>query len=138
MPLVVAGPGIRAGQRLEYAEQIDIVPTLCYLMGVKAPINASGRILAEALMAPPKAAPRRKQAMKELDTLLRDGDAWIRKLEDQAKSDPSAKARLAQAKRDFYGLDRILHWSQFGSVERLMAHNREVMQRLAGPDPAKR
>lgn len=130
MPLVVSGPGIRAGQRLDYAEQIDIVPTLCHLMGVKPPANASGRILAEALIDPPKIAPRRGQTMKELDTLLRDGDALIRKLEKEAQTSPAAKTQLTQAKQDFYGLDRILHWYRFGSVDRLMAHDRKVLNQL--------
>jgi Sulfatase len=131
MPLVVTGPGIRAGQRFDYAEQIDIVPTLCYLMGVKPPANASGRILSEALANPPKSAPRRKQTMKELDTLLRDGDALIRKLQTAAGTSPAAKARLAEAQRDFYGLDRILHWYRFGTVDQLMAHDRQVLDKLA-------
>ncbi|HZT30203.1 MAG TPA: sulfatase-like hydrolase/transferase [Bryobacteraceae bacterium] len=131
MPLVVAGPGVRAGQRFEYAEQIDIVPTLCHLMGVKPPANASGRILAEALENPPKSAPRRSQTMKELDALLRDGDAQIAKLRKEAETSAEAKARLAEVQRDFYGLDRILRWHRFGTVAQLMAHDRKVLDRIA-------
>ena len=130
MPLVVTGPGIRAGQRLDYAEQIDIVPTLCYLMGVKPPPNASGRILSESLTNPPENAPRRRQTMKELDTLLRDGDALIRKMQAAGGDSPAAKARLAEAQRDFYGLDRILHWYRFGTINQLMAHDRQVLDKL--------
>ena len=57
MPLVVAGPGVKAGGRFPYSEQIDVVPTLTYLMGVKPPDNAMGRIMAEALMNPPANVP---------------------------------------------------------------------------------
>lgn len=120
MPLVLAGPGIRPGQRLDYAEQIDIVPTLCYLMGVKPPSNADGRILAEALRDPPKSVPPRRQSIKELNTLLCQGDALFKKLK-----------REAATERDYFGLDRILEWHRFGSVEKLIAHNRSVLRKLS-------
>jgi hypothetical protein len=130
MPLVVVGPGFRSGQRFDYAEQIDIVPTLCYLMGVKPPKNASGRVLAEALVSPPKNAAPRRQTMKALDILLRDGDALIARLQKEAETSPAAKAQLAEAQRDFYGIDRILHWDQFGTVDKLIAHDRKVLERI--------
>jgi hypothetical protein len=130
MPLVVVGPGIRSGQRIGYAEQIDIVPTLCYLMDVKPPQNASGRVLAEALASAPKNAAPRQQTMKAFDMLLRDGDALIKKLQKESETSPAAKTQLAEAQRDFYGLDRILHWYQFGTVDKLMAYDRKVLERI--------
>lgn len=120
MPLVLAGPGIRPGQRLEYAEQIDIVPTLCYLMGVKPPKNADGRILAEALTDPPAGVPPRRQSIKELNTLLCEGDALFKKLR-----------REAAAERDYFGLERILEWHRFGSIDKLITHNRSVLRKLS-------
>jgi hypothetical protein len=135
MQLVVVGPGIRSGQHSDYAEQIDIVPTLCYLMGVKPPKNTSGRILAEALVNPPKNVAPRRQTMKELDTLLRDGDALIKKLQKEAETSPAARAQLAEVQRDFYGLDRILHWYQFGTIDKLLTHNRQVLEKIAKSSP---
>jgi len=131
MPLIVSGPGVRAGQRLDYAEQIDIVPTLCYLMGVKPPPNADGRILAEALLESPANVPPPRQTMKELDMMLRDGDALLRRLRPEAEKSPTLKTQLAQAERDFYGLDRILHWYQFGTVDKLVTHNGSVLEKLS-------
>lgn len=130
MPLVVVGPGIRSGQRFDYAEQIDMVPTLCDLMGVKPPKNSSGRVLAEALVSPPENATPRRQTMKALDILLRDGDALIKRLQKEAETSPAAKAQLVELQRDFYGLDRILHWYQFGTVDKLMAYDRKVLERV--------
>ncbi len=138
MPLVVVGPGIRAGQRFDYAEQIDIVPTLCSLMGVKPPKNASGRVLSEALIGSPKNIAPRQQTMKELDTLLRDGDALIKKLQKEAETSPAAKTQLAEAQKDFFGLDRILHWYQFGTVEKLMAYDRKVLEKIEKSSPPSR
>ncbi len=132
MPLVVAGPGVRAGQRFDYAEQIDIVPTLCYLMGVKPPPNADGRILAEALIEPPaRGAPPRRRTMQELDVMLRDGEVLLQKLRQEAEKSPALKAQLAEVESDYYGLDRILHWQQFGTVEKLIAHDRSVLEKLS-------
>ena len=131
MPLVMTGPGIRAGQRFEYAEQIDIVPTLCHLMGVKPPANASGRIAVEALLAPPANVPPRRQTMKDLNSMIRKGDALMAQLREKAKGSSAAKEKLAQAEREYYGLDRILHWNRFGTVDKLIAHNKAVLARIS-------
>ncbi len=136
MPLVVAGPGVRSGQRLAYAQQIDIVPTLCFLMGVKPPPNADGRILAEALVAGPPEQPP-KQTLRELNTVLLQGEAAIDRLRRNAAADPGLRKKLAAAEKDFYGIDRILQWHRFGSVENLIAHDRAVLEKLhASPPPA--
>ncbi|MCE5308325.1 MAG: sulfatase-like hydrolase/transferase [Acidobacteriales bacterium] len=133
MPLVVSGPGVRAGQRFDYAEQIDIVPTLCHLMNVKPPANSDGRILAEALLSAPADVPPRRQRIKELNALILEGDALLNELRTKAKSSPALKEKLADTERDYYGLDRILEWNRFGTVDKLMAHNRAVLKELSGP-----
>lgn len=130
MPLVVVGPGIRAGQRLSYAEQTDIVPTLCYRMGVKPPANADGRILAEALVAPPGNVPPEKKLLPQLNAVLVEGEAALNTLREDTKKTPALRAELAIAERDFYGIERILQWQRFGTVERLIAHDRGVLQKM--------
>ncbi|HWQ55394.1 MAG TPA: sulfatase-like hydrolase/transferase [Bryobacteraceae bacterium] len=117
MPLIVAGPGVRAGARIEYAEQIDIVPTLCYLAGAAPPPNADGRILAEALVNPPAKVPPRRRDLPELNRVLLRGEALLQK-------------RGAQAMPDYYGLERILEWHRFGTVEKLIEHDRRVLDAL--------
>jgi len=117
MPLIVAGPGVRKGARIDYAEQVDIVPTLCYLAGVAPPANTDGRILAEALTNPPRNVPPRRRDLHELDRVLLRGEALLRE-------------RGADAMREYYGLDRILEWYRFGTVEKLAAHNRRVLDSL--------
>ena len=71
-PLVMVGPGIKKGVTFDYTESIDTVPTLCHLMGVNPPLNADGRILAEALVNPPAGVAPRQQKIKEIDFLLLD------------------------------------------------------------------
>ena len=130
MPVVVAGPGVKAGGRFPYSEQIDIVPTLTYLMGVKAPDNAMGRIMAEALVNPPANVPPRHQRLKELNLVLLEHDMKLNKLRTAIKTDPSLKSVLADVEQNFYDVEKILHWHTMGTVDRLIAHNREVLKRI--------
>ena len=130
MPLVVAGPGVKAGGRFPYSEQIDVVPTLTHLMGVKPPDNAMGRIMAEALMTPPANVPPRQQHLKELNLVLLEHDRKLNLLREQVKTNPSLKAALADLDQNFLDVEKILHWYKVGSVEKLIAHNREVLKRI--------
>jgi len=130
MPLVLAGPGIRQGQKFDYAEQIDIVPTLCHLMRVKPPENADGRTLAEALVEAPRSAPR-KCEVRELNKLLLEGDALLGKLRHKVETEFSLRPVLIEAEHDFYGVERILEWHRFGSLDKLLEHNRHVVERVS-------
>ena len=130
MPLVVAGPGIKAGGVFSYAEQIDVVPTLTHLMGVKPPENAMGRILAEALTNPPANVPARQQHLKELNLVLLEHDRRLTALRAQAKTDPALRPVLADVEQNFLDVEKILHWYNVGSVDKLIAHNRAVLRRI--------
>lgn len=130
MPMVVAGPGIKKGVRFPYSEQIDIVPTLTHLMGVKPPDNAMGRIMAEALTNPPVTVPPRHERLKELNLVLLEHNEKLTKLREAAKSDAASKKALADLEENFYDVEKILHWHKLGTVEKLIAHNREVLKRI--------
>ncbi len=130
MPLVVAGPGIKAGGVFPYSEQIDVVPTLTHLMGVKAPDNAMGRILAEALTNPPANVPARQQHLKELNLVLLEHDRKLTALRALAKTDPALRPALADVEQNFLDVEKILHWYKVGSVDKLIAHNRDVLKRI--------
>ena len=57
---VVAGPGVAAGAKLGLIRQIDIAPTLCALLGISPPAQATGTVLRAALArAPLEAVPAR-------------------------------------------------------------------------------
>ena len=47
----VAGPGVAAGKSIGGMRQIDIAPTLSYLLSIPIPRNAKGHIIGEALAA---------------------------------------------------------------------------------------
>jgi hypothetical protein len=49
VPTIIMGPGINAGRYYEPATPADIAPTLCALLRVTPPANATGRVLVEAI-----------------------------------------------------------------------------------------
>jgi len=50
VPLIVMGkPWIKSGHYGQYAEVVDIAPTLAYLLNVRPPAGAEGRVLTETL-----------------------------------------------------------------------------------------
>ena len=127
----MAWPGIKRGRQIDYAEAIDIVPTLCFLMGVKPPSNATGRILAEGLENPPANVPPRQQKLKELDYLLRDTGGAI----DKAKS---AGKDTTALEGQYYRIERILEWNRFGSIDKLIEHHKRLLEQaraLTGTAP---
>lgn len=137
MPLVMVGPGIKKGVTFDYTEVIDTVPTLCHLMGVNPPINADGRILAEALVNPPAGVPPRQQKIKEINFLLLDIENALAKLTG-AQSAASASggqgrfSALRLAQQDYFDIERILEWHQFGTYDRFIAHHKQLLARLNG------
>src|SRR5690606_36738371 len=58
IPLILMGPGVRAGQYAQRAAMNDIAPTLATLLGTAMPSGAMGRVLVEAL-APEERTARR-------------------------------------------------------------------------------
>jgi hypothetical protein len=58
VPLMIMGPRwIRPGARAEYAEVVDIAPTLAYLLRIRPPAGAEGRVLAPILRQASATAP---------------------------------------------------------------------------------
>ena len=54
--LMMHGPGIKAGERLQRTVWlVDIVPTVCYLMGIPVPAQCEGAVVYQALEEPDRA-----------------------------------------------------------------------------------
>jgi hypothetical protein len=49
VPLLIFGPNIKKGRTFDYAEIIDIAPTVAYLNKVPAPKRSQGRVLLESI-----------------------------------------------------------------------------------------
>jgi iduronate 2-sulfatase len=52
VPLIIAGPGIKAGRTKSIAELVDLYPTVCELSGVASPDHLEGESLASTLRNP--------------------------------------------------------------------------------------
>ncbi len=139
MPLVMVGPGIKKGVAFDYTESIDTVPTLCYLMGVNPPLNSDGRILAEALVNPPAGVAPRQQKIKEINFLLLEVENALAKLKAARGAAPTTGqdrfSALGQAEQDYFDIERILEWHQFGTYDRFIAHHKQLLSRLNSMSP---
>jgi hypothetical protein len=50
--MVLNGPGIRSGAKLQNVRTIDFAPTLAWLLNLPKPKDATGRVLYEAFVEP--------------------------------------------------------------------------------------
>jgi hypothetical protein len=67
---------------------------------------------------------------KELSLVLLEHDVTLTKLREAVKSSPSLRPVLTDVEQNFYDVEKILHWYKLGSVDKLIAHNREVLKRV--------
>jgi predicted AlkP superfamily phosphohydrolase/phosphomutase len=76
--LTFTGPGIKKGFRLQRnCNLIDVVPTICYLMGLKLPEQTEGAVLYQALKNPNMQADemnKLKAALGRMETALQRGE----------------------------------------------------------------
>jgi hypothetical protein len=104
---------------------------------VNPPLKADGRILAEALVSPPAGVPPRQQKMKEINFLLLEIENALAKLTAApgAASTSGGQGRfsaLRLAQQDYFDIERILEWHQFGTYDRFIAHHKQLLARLNG------
>jgi hypothetical protein len=135
--IVLWGAGVRKGIRIPYAEQIDVVPTICALLGIAAPKTSQGRVIGEALAHfSGKLPPRRTLFKNMLDQFeefrVKESESSFR-LTTLASPEISRLQRdLGNIKMDFYGIDKFVEWPRFGQLENLLENNQKVLTRLAG------
>jgi len=136
--VVLWGAGIESGVRVPYAELIDIVPTICMLMDVEVPETCIGRPIVEAVAGHEGPLPPRQYHIR---TML-DQFAEYRTKLTGAKSlvesvDSGIRARYftlldRRIEQDFFDITKFTEWTRFRSLEELLDHNGEVLNRLDG------
>jgi predicted AlkP superfamily phosphohydrolase/phosphomutase len=76
--LSFSGPGIKKGQRLERTcHLVDIVPTICYLMGLPLPAQAEGGVIYQVFKDPnflPQELDKLKAGLARMETALQRGE----------------------------------------------------------------
>ena len=130
------GAGIKPGAKLQYAELIDVAPTVADLMKIKSPSAADGRVLSELLSGgtSPKTPP--KQHMKTLVTQLTKYRALLPKAFEAARKVPKKQRGLALTrvnglvKDRFYDESRFLEWKRFKTLDAFVTHNAKVLKQL--------
>jgi len=66
VPLLVSLPGRAAGARAEFAEHVDVFPTICELLGVETPAPVQGRSLVPLLGGAPAPADWRDAVFSQI------------------------------------------------------------------------
>jgi len=133
---VLWGAGVAPKATIDYAELIDIAPTVCALMGVTAPSTALGVPIMGALAAKPAspAVPRARLQetmniqFRDFRVLKADLDAFLAHTEGTAKG--WNYSRLNNIVRNFYGIERFIEWPRFKTVEELVEQNGRALENL--------
>ncbi|HEX5789113.1 MAG TPA: sulfatase-like hydrolase/transferase [Woeseiaceae bacterium] len=143
-PAVLLGPGIRRGQRIEWADQVDIVPTIARVMDVAVPNDdgGAGRVLTAALTGEETAADARGTSrIVELNRVLARYIAADAQLIVRSPAHPFLNSLQMGFESDVYGLERVMDWPELGSIEALVEHNAAVvgeMERVLRDYPPER
>ena len=116
-PMIICGPGVRAGTRIPYAEVIDVVPTVAAALRVEQPNPGpgAGRVLAEAFEDGPAQTPEAPRRMLRLNEQIREYLRLTAELQLLALSDPRAdytvmlesNGYLAADPEPFLGIEQI-------------------------------
>lgn len=133
--LVLSGPSVKRGIRIPYAEHIDVVPTICMLMGVKPPATSQGRVIAEALAKFDGTVEPRAYRVRELNEQLLEYQTYQSEISQAVKRLPSPRRgsfnyRLDLIRQNFYDIYRFSDWPFFKTFEELLANNRIELRRL--------
>ncbi len=136
---VLWGAGIAPKAVIDYAELIDIGPTICVLMDVGPPPTALGTIIGDAIPGDlsverpgPGPRPRLQEKMnaqfRDFRVLKADLDAFLAHTEGTGKG--WNYSRLNNIARNFYGIERFIEWPRFKTVEELVEQNGQALENL--------
>ena len=130
-PLVIAGPGIAPGAVIKSAESVDLIPTICFLMGKQSPNKdgGSGRILAEALTTPPP-DPGTSRHIAALNRQIVEYEFLVARLRLAAAKNPAIQTELERAEDAFLGIERFTDWPTKPDVATILENNKKVIETL--------
>jgi len=146
VPLIMAGPGIRAARVNDYVSHVDIFPTVCELLNIKAPAFLQGESLTPLIQG--KKAKARPIYFESLEPYLNKGCAPLRGfIEGQKKfmdspipevydlagdfnetANVAAKTDLSPYKKKFQEMEESLSSSR--KTEGAQVVDRQTLERL--------
>jgi choline-sulfatase len=130
VPLMIQVPGAAPGVRTELVQHIDLVPTLCDLVGAETPATAQGQSLAPLLEVPTAPMPWRDAVFSQIGDvrMIRTADWKLNTYEGV----PGELYHLARDPGEFYNL--IDDPAAADTVAELAARL-ATWEREQGPDP---
>jgi len=133
--MVLWGAGIKGNIRVPYAEHIDIVPTICALMGVEPPKTSQGRVIAETLARFNGAVEPRAYRIKELNGQLFEYQKSLAEILYALGQLPSPKQgsfhyRLDAIRQNFYDIYRFTEWPRLRTLDNLLTNNQTELEEL--------
>ena len=133
--IVLWGAGIKKNVRIPYAEHIDVVPTICALMGKLPPKTCQGRIIAEALEKYDGPISPRKMLIKDMLEQFKKFRQLTSEanhiLENLVESPDSLFFRdLDNLQQEFFDVQKFVRWPEFGTLDELISHNRRILSQL--------
>jgi hypothetical protein len=134
--IVLWGAGIKKGVKIPYAEQIDVIPTICALLETDAPKTSQGRVIGESLSNfSAKIPPRKTLFISMLDQFeefrVKEAEVSFR-LTNLVSPEISRLYRdFGNIKMDFYGIDKFIEWPKFKRLEDLLENNRKAVDQMS-------
>lgn len=129
-PLLFVGPSIAKNKQIDYAEHIDIIPTICSIMNIQKPVKiGSGRVLKE-ISSNNQNDEKHTHFTQIINNQLISFEQLKSKMILSAQSDPYLENVVLVAERDFYSLDRFTDWHNAGSLENLIKQNKGILENM--------
>lgn len=127
---IITGPGIKKGFSLEQCDQIDLVPTMCAIMGVEPPNpgEGCGLVLNEIKAGQPDTPTRKDSWAETYNEQQREYLRLLARASEKALEDAQGWwGTVASMQNSFYTIQQILSWNEQKTVEQFLAHNRRVL-----------
>jgi len=120
-PLLIFGQGIKQGAEFDYAEVIDVAPTIARLLDVSPPRYATGRVLSECFQGQPGRSSDEKLLQRLSEVLI----AHHRLLMSRPQLESEA------LNTEFSTLETIGRWHhRHDNLRAVVENNEAVLQRL--------
>ncbi len=138
---IVTGPGIKKGFTAPQCDQIDLVPTLCAVMGVEPPNpgQGCGLVLNEIRTGRPDTPTRLESWSETYNEQERQYLDLLARAAALALKDPAAGwGTLTSLQNGFYTIQQVLVWNEQKTVKQFLENNRRALEgarrRLENPD----
>lgn len=135
-PIIFAGPGIKKGEKIPYAENIDVAPTIAAIMGISPP-NAdggSGRVLTNILIGGKDL--QHPRYIERINEQIRQHYKRHAQAVLKAFQDPKMNLLIMEldhhllSDHQFFTVERFMEWHEADSPQAMIKANDWVLETL--------